>query len=142
MITIGGQVGWTTYSDQRVKQNIEHNVPGLSFISLLQPVTYHYNIAREKELLGIKNDNEEWNGKHDIERIRFSGFIAQQVDAAANSIGYNFSGVDKAGNVMGLRYAEFVVPLVKAVQEQQQQIDALKLQNEKLLERLEKLEQK
>jgi len=39
--------------------------------------------------------------------------------------------------------AETLVSLsVKDVQEQQQQIDALKLQNQKLLERLEKLEQK
>jgi len=142
MTSIGGQVGWTTYSDARVKQQIENNVPGLSFIKLLQPVTYRYNIAREKELLGIKNDTADWSGKNDIEQMVFSGFIAQQVDVAAKSIGYNFSGVDKSGNIMGLRYAEFVVPLVKAVQEQQEQIDELKKQNELLLHRIEMLEKK
>ena len=50
----------------------------------------------------------------------FSGFVAQEVEQAAKSTGYDFSGVDKPKNendMYGLRYAEFVVPLVKAVQE-------------------------
>jgi hypothetical protein len=54
-----------------------------------------------------------------------SGFIAQEVEQAAQSIGYNFHGVDKPKNETthyGLRYASFVVPLVKAVQEQQDMI--------------------
>jgi hypothetical protein len=59
--------------------------------------------------------------------ITYTGFIAQEVEKAANSIGFDFSGVDKseeaAGAPQGLRYASFVVPLVKAVQEQQGIID-------------------
>jgi trimeric autotransporter adhesin len=53
--------------------------------------------------------------------IVYSGFIAQDVEKAADSIGYNFSGVDKPKDAnqsfYGLRYGDFVVPLVKAVQE-------------------------
>jgi hypothetical protein len=59
-----------------------------------------------------------------------SGFIAQEVEQAANEVGYNFHGVDKPKNSTshyGLRYAEFVVPMVKAIQEQQEQINALQL---------------
>ena len=59
----------------------------------------------------------------------YTGFIAQQVEKAALSIGYNFSGVDFAKNSndhYGLRYAEFVVPIVKAVQEQQLIIEELR----------------
>lgn len=115
--SIQGQVSFTTYSDARVKNTIQENVPGLSFITALRPVTYHYDINRENELLGVKNENTDWTGKYDIEKIQFSGFIAQEVDAAAKKAGYNFSGVDKSGNMWGLRYSEFVVPLVKAVQE-------------------------
>ena len=37
--------------------------------------------------------------------------------AAAEDLGYEFSGVDASGRLLGLRYATFVVPLVKAVQE-------------------------
>ena len=57
--------------------------------------------------------------------IQFSGFIAQQVDSAAQQIGYDFSGVDKNGTLMGLRYSEFVTPLVKAVQELSKKADSL-----------------
>ena len=124
--SIGGQVGWTIYSDARVKNNLKEDVPGLSFISLLKPVTYNYNVAKENRLLGIKNDSLSWPGNKDIEKMKFSGFVAQEVDMAAQKIGYDFSGVDKTGNIMGLRYADFVVPLVKAVQEQQQEIEELK----------------
>ncbi|MCB0619900.1 MAG: hypothetical protein KDC41_14560, partial [Saprospiraceae bacterium] len=51
---------------------------------------------------------------------RYTGFIAQEVEEAAREVGYDFSGVDAPDNpddIYGLRYAEFNVPLVKAVQE-------------------------
>jgi len=67
-------------------------------------------------------------------------------------VGYEFSGVDKPeteGSVMGLRYSEFVVPLVKAMQEQQsmieeqkQLIDSQQQAIEVLMKRLETLENK
>lgn len=49
--------------------------------------------------------------------------------------GYDFSGVDKpedANGLYGLRYAEFVVPLVKAVQKQQSIIQTLQEINQQL----------
>ncbi|MEP6597145.1 MAG: hypothetical protein ABJA71_14425, partial [Ginsengibacter sp.] len=62
------------------------------------------------------------------------------------------SGVDKPqtkDGLYGLRYSDFVVPLVKAMQEQQVQIEnlnkqnnLLKTQNELLIKRLEILEEK
>ncbi|MCB0619902.1 MAG: hypothetical protein KDC41_14570, partial [Saprospiraceae bacterium] len=51
---------------------------------------------------------------------RYTGFIAQEVESAALELGFEFSGVDAPKNedeIYGLRYAEFSVPLVKAVQE-------------------------
>ncbi|HWY97530.1 MAG TPA: tail fiber domain-containing protein, partial [Bacteroidia bacterium] len=119
------QVDWTIGSDARIKNNVQENVPGLAFIKSLRPVTYNYDITKENELKGIK-DTTNWPGKYDIEKMKFSGFIAQEVDAAANKIGYDFSGVDKSGAFWGLRYSQFVVPLVKAVQEQQAIIDSSK----------------
>jgi len=50
----------------------------------------------------------------------YTGFVAQNVEKAAQEIGYDFSGVETPpndGTPYSLRYAEFVVPLVKAVQE-------------------------
>ena len=64
-----------------------------------------------------------------------SGFIAQEVEAAAQNIGFQFSGVDipqSEHGCYGLRYGEFVVPLVKAVQEQQVFIATLMEQNKLL----------
>src|SRR4030095_5108678 len=76
----------------------------------------------------IKNESEKMHqpsaqlldARKKKEQIIYSGFVAQDVEKSAKEIGYDFSGVDAAKNdkdLYGLRYAEFVVPLVKAVQE-------------------------
>lgn len=135
----GGQVSWTAYSDGRIKSSIQENVPGLQFINQLRPVTYHFDLNKQNELLGLK-DTTQWEGKYDIEKIQWTGFIAQEVEAAANKIDYDFSGVDKSGEIMGLRYAEFVVPLVKSVQELSEQNSILQTTNTNLETRIAKLE--
>ena len=123
--SIGGQVAWTNFSDQRIKNNIQDNVVGLEFIKALRPVTYHFDVKKQEELIGIK-EVMDWEGKYDIESIQFSGFLAQDVEMAAQKAGYDFSGIDKSGKIMGVRYSEFVVPIVKAMQEQQQMIEDLR----------------
>ena len=125
---IRGQVGFTTYSDARIKENIQPDVPGLAFISQLKPVTYNLNVHRQNQMMysTVKPDTTDWEGKYDIEKIRMTGFLAQDVEKAAQNAGFDFSGVVKPQNehdLYSLRYAEFVVPLVKAVQEQQAVIE-------------------
>jgi hypothetical protein len=153
--SIQGQVNLTAVSDSRIKENVEENIPGLAFIRLLRPVSYNFNVRKQESLLGIKS-KLDWEGKYDIEKIKFTGFIAQEVDASAQKIGYNFSGIDKSGTLIGLRYSEFVVPIVKSVQELDQenknlqiQIDLLREENlqlksdfELLQKRLDALEKK
>ena len=81
------------------------------------------------------NDTMTWQSQFDKEKYRYTGFIAQEVERAANEVGFDFSGVDKPQNdkdYYGLRYAEFVVPIVKAIQEQQSEIEILKEQIELL----------
>jgi len=129
------QVDWTIGSDKRIKNNIKHNVPGIAFIKMLKPATFHYDIHSQNSLMGYPSktdsagnnsiDTSFWQGKYDIEKTQFTGFVAQEVDSAAQVLGFNFSGIDKSSEVMGLRYSSFVVPLVKAVQEQQIIIDNL-----------------
>ena len=118
---IGGQVGWSTYSDERIKDNIKSDVPGLAFISLLNPVTYNINIHRENDMVYKGKDSANWTSKYDIEKVKMTGFLAQQVAEAAKKSGYDFSGVhipsDTTNGLYSLRYSDFVVPLVKAVQE-------------------------
>lgn len=78
-------------------------------------------------------DTSNYTSKYDIEKIRFSGFLAQEVEQASKEIGYEFSGIDKmpfkGDYIYGLRYDAFVVPLVKAVQEQQSIIETLQKEN-------------
>jgi len=157
---IGGHVNWSSISDGRAKKNIQENVPGLSFISRLKPVTYSLNLdvidelersddpqinhfrdsirnARSPELKEI-----EAKARADKEAIVYSGFIAQDVGKAAKSVGYDFSGVDISEDgkgIAGIRYAEFVVPLVKAVQELSEQNDRLQEQVNELTELVNKL---
>ena len=134
MTWIGGQTGWFHYSDRRIKNNIQDDVPGLSFISKLKPITYHVDIRKQEEIANnrkkldsdySKELKKDWEGKYDVEKIKMTGFFAQDVEEAAKSINYSFSGVHnpKNGGLYSLDYSAFVVPLVKAVQEQQQIID-------------------
>jgi hypothetical protein len=140
--SIGGQVGWTTLSDERMKTNVQENVKGLDFIKMLRPVTYNLDANKLSGWLKEDRHGNEKNktpnaaaddlmrkSRNEKSKMVFSGFLAQDVEMAARKLGYNFSGVDAPKNendLYGLRYSDFVVPLVKAVQEQQQQIEELK----------------
>jgi hypothetical protein len=133
--SIGGYAGWSNFSDGRYKKDIKEDVKGLEFIMKLRPVTYHLDITTLSKRLG-ENNGTEWDKQMktsiaDKEKMVFTGFVAQEVEKAASETGYNFSGVDKPKNDSGLyalRYAEFVVPLVKAMQEQQAMIKDLQTQ--------------
>ncbi len=141
--SIGGYVAWTNVSDRRLKSNIKDDVPGLKFIMRLRPVVYNLDIAGINQFLGVEGTDKE-AVKAKTERLQ-SGFIAQEVEHAANDIAYDFSGIDKPENSKdhyGLRYAEFVVPLVKAVQELNNKNKYLQNENEELKARLAKIEQK
>lgn len=142
IVSIKGQVGFSTFSDGRFKKNIKEDVPGLTFINKLKAVTYHLDVTGMSKLL--KEQNPEAQNERMIvakaiaekEKVVYTGFTAQDVEKAAKEIGYDFSGVDAPQSKedhYALRYAEFVVPLVKAVQE-------LSKENDDLKERLEKLE--
>ncbi len=122
---------------------------GLAFITRLRPVTYQWDIHALHKFIPDTNDSIEWTSKYEIENVRFSGFVAQEVEQAAIEIGYDFSGVDKPKNEFtpyALRYAEFTVPLVKAVQEMdarekemQAQIEQLRSENAALKAQLDKI---
>jgi hypothetical protein len=129
---IKGQVGFTVYSDGRIKENIKEDVVGLEFIRGLRPVTYNINLDKENQLLGI-TDTADFDGKYDITKIRMTGFIAQEVENVMKECSYDFSGLNKpdgSNDLYGLSYSQFVVPLVKAVQ----QLDA---ENQKLSEQMQ-----
>ncbi|NQX98732.1 MAG: tail fiber domain-containing protein, partial [Flavobacteriales bacterium] len=137
--SIGGFANWTNVSDARFKVNVKENINGLDFILKLRPVSYNLDMD------AIAN----WYNTPDSLRLpeaeqlkaaeTQTGFIAQEVEKAAQELGFEFHGVDAPKNKeshYGLRYAEFVVPLVKATQEQQTAIELLKEQNELLKKEL------
>ena len=132
---IEGQPAMYTSSDGRFKNNIsEDDVKGLEFIKRLRPVTYNFDTRKFEEFL-TKNMPDSvrtmrLNRKFSASTsIRRSGFIAQEVEKAANEIGYNFDAIHKPDNDddnYSLAYGQFVVPLVKAIQELSKQNDELK----------------
>jgi hypothetical protein len=146
--SIGGFANWTNISDGRVKKNIKENVPGLAFINKLKPVTYNLDMDavdkivqrpaikdKDGKSFALKTSQAEINARNAKQQIVYTGFVAQDVEKAAKEVNYDFSGVDAAKNdkdLYGLRYSEFVVPLVKAVQELAKQNDELKSRIEKL----------
>jgi hypothetical protein len=146
--SIGGNAAWTNFSDGRAKKNIRADVPGLAFINRLQPVTYNLDLDVIDGLLNIDKPKRQKRVALSPELIEINkkareakekqiqtGFVAQDVEAIAKSIGYDFSGVDVDEiGIYGLRYAEFVVPLVKAVQELSEQNERMQEQINELLQ--------
>jgi hypothetical protein len=155
---IEGQALWSTPTDGRFKTNVTEDVKGLEFIKRLRPVTYNDESRKFLQFL-VKSmpDSVQQrylsDDKHPtVNPKRQTGFIAQEVEIAAKAVGYDFNGVhipeDGNGNY-SIAYGAFVVPLVKAVQEQQVAMDEQKAmilaqqqQIETLMKRIEQLENK
>jgi hypothetical protein len=130
-------------SDARFKTNVKENVKGLEFIKKLRPVTYNFNTEKLEDHLtqnmpdSLKRRHKEGLDFQSSTSVVRSGFIAQEVEKASEETGYANSIVHKPTSntdYYGVSYQEIVVPLVKAVQEQQSMIDSLKKQVAQLSE--------
>lgn len=122
--TIGGYAGWTNYSDLRLKENITDYSVGLDFIRKLRPINFNLKVGTNKEMQ--------------------QGLIAQEVKAVMDELDVNFSGyyapTDKEAKGMRmLAYSKFVLPLINSVKEQQEQIEELRAEIDKLKEELSDL---
>ena len=152
--SIGGQVDWTTLSDSRFKTENAAKVPGFDFIKKLRPVTYYvdheamnrYLEAPKGEDVQNRSSLEAKNTyKPSYTKTLESGFMAQEVEQAAKELGYEFNGVDAPKNdkdYYGLRYDQFVVPLVKAVQELNEKLEQKDAENDQLRAMLLELEKR
>ncbi len=101
--SIGGEVGWTAFSDERGKRDIQDLALGLDLILALRPVEYKL---------------KHGNGRVDM------GFVAQDIERLLGD-GYNLLDIGgDADRTLALRYTDLIAPLVKAVQEQQAQIQS------------------
>jgi len=152
---IAGQVGFSTYSDKRFKKNVKENIKGLDFILKLKPVSYQWDIAKLDKFLGndkkVQKDESLMESRKNQEKIVYSGFLAQDVENVVKETVSNFSGVvvpQNENSLYSIRYAEFVVPLVKAVQEldskiekQQEIINELQKENNELKKLQQEIEE-
>ena len=86
-------------SDRRLKKNIEDTTYGVNTIMQLRPVEY----------------DTRWTNKHKI------GLIAQEVEEVVPE-------VVERGHYMGVNYTDLIPVLIKAIQEQQVEIEELKRQ--------------
>ncbi|MBK7222936.1 MAG: tail fiber domain-containing protein [Saprospiraceae bacterium] len=132
----------TAYSDARFKTNVSEDVKGLDFITRLKPVTYNENPEVLHHIWGTPDSVLSKMDHTGIKSQRFIGFLAQDVEQAAKDCGFEFPGLDVPQTdkeVYALRYVDFIMPMVKSIQEQQIIIDALKNQNHDLQMKMDKL---
>ena len=125
--SIGGRVAWSVLSDGRFKTNVKEDVAGLEFIKKLRPVSYYIDNSAINRFMGVPDaGSEDMSSARKAEREQ--GFIAQEVEALVKKSGSVFSGVQPPQNDKdhySIRYTDFVVPLVKAVQELTTQVQQL-----------------
>ena len=122
-------------SDQREKKDIKDSELGLSFINSLRPVSYKWINGKneiEKIVFRDKNGNEvdkDSEGALPAEIITKSipgerthfGLLSQEVKASLPN-GVDFGGwiltdTSNPDSSQGLRYDQFISPLIKAIQE-------------------------
>jgi len=117
-------------SDGRLKENIKPIAHGLDFIKKLNPVSY------DKMQVGDFLNNKTSS------KLKFEiGLVAQEVKKASESLNFktNIVTIDEDG-IYRMDYQKITMPLIKAVQEQQETIDSQNKEIESLNERLEKIE--
>ena len=104
-------MGWSNLSDIRSKEDIEDITLGLDFINALRPVEFS---------LIDGNDGLDL------------GFIAQDIETLLGTE-YNILGIGgDTDRTLSLRYTDFIAPMVKAIQEQQELISDLRMEIESL----------
>ena len=137
--------GTINTSDQRQKTQISDASLGLEFINALHPVSYKWVSGGKvvtRQLYRDKDGKEVpvgTTGAKPAEIISSDspgkrthwGFLAQEVQTTIEKFGVDFAGwtlADPAdpNSQQGLRYDQFIAPLVKAIQELSDEVEVLK----------------
>ncbi len=146
--TLSTSGGYTIVSDGRFKKDLKNDIEGLDFIMNLKPVSYRFDYQQYDDFLRGEKGSADLPTEYkqqlqEKSQLREVGFIAQEVAETSDATGVPFNGVYRPQNDQdnyALDYGRLTVPLVKATQEQQAEIEALQQENEALKERLAKLE--
>jgi len=107
-------------SDEREKTDVQTSDLGLDFICNLTPVSYKWKVG--KNVVTDSEELDEYGHKKLIStpvagsRTHY-GLLAQQVKSVIGDKDFGGFIHDQETDVMGLRYDQFVSPLVKAIQE-------------------------
>ena len=109
-------------SDQNEKNTITNSDLGLDFVKRLSPKSYKFNGKTRIHYGLIAQDVETVLSDINKSTTDFAGFIKGDVSEEQDGSSYRY----------GLRYNEFIAPLIKAIQEQQTIIDDLKTRIETL----------
>jgi len=122
-------------SDERTKTDIETSQLGLAFINDLEPVSYKFAVGGNKVIRQVYRDAEGNEVAQDAEGATPSeilteevegqrthyGLLAQQVKSVlpegADFGGWILTDKDDPESQQGLRYEEFISPMIKAIQE-------------------------
>ena len=102
-------------SDQQEKNTIEDSDLGLDFIKRLSPKSYIFNGKTRTHYGLIAQDIETVLTDIGKTGTDFAGFIKSDISEEQDGSSYRY----------GLRYTEFVAPLIKAIKEQQTIIENL-----------------
>ena len=107
--------GTINTSDQNLKNTIATSDLGLDFINKLNPVSYKFNGKTRTHYGLIAQEIEAVLGAISKPAKDFAGFCKDEVDEDGNSI----------TPLYGLRYTEFISPIIKAIQELSAKVAAL-----------------
>ena len=102
-------------SDRNLKNTIATSDLGLDFINKLNPVSYKYNGKTRTHYGLIAQEIEAVLGAISKPATDFAGFCKDEVDEDGNAI----------TPIYGLRYSEFISPIIKAIQELSAKVAAL-----------------
>ena len=120
-------------SDRNQKTLITTSDLGLDFILKLEPVSYKWKVGGY-DIKENGKDEEPTKTPIDGKRNHY-GLIAQQVKEVIGDKdfgGWVKEDLEDDASMESLRYAEFISPMIKAIQEQQAQIELLKQEVELL----------
>jgi hypothetical protein len=123
-------VAWSNVSDARDKTNVT-NLPnnlGLNFIRKLRPVSFKFDYRKEYMYkCGFEYGDKDGTLKRN--EINY-GFLAQEIKNASDELNVTFDGVtyDYLDDSYGLKTYELLSPIVKAIQEINQELDLIEQQ--------------
>ena len=123
-----GATSITAPSDIRLKEDIQDQEAGLSFINDLRPVTFKWK--KEKDIPSELNAHKEGSEKRTMNDKVNHGFIAQEVKAVIDSHneikdGFTLWSEDEADGRQRLGASDLETILVKAVQELSAKVEEL-----------------